>query len=78
MENKDIIIAGIFLPLLALISVSLMVVFSNYLQQGFLLDKDPANPLIIGIIYAIAFIMPYLVKSLILLKQGEKDILRKL
>ena len=63
-QNKDVIIAGIFLPLLALINVNLMVTFSNYLQEVFKLSTVQHNPMVISVMYVIAFIIPYMINGL--------------
>ena len=62
-EKKDIVIAGLFLPALAIINVSFMVKFTNYLQNMLLLGNIQHNPLIISMIYVIAFMLPYLIKD---------------
>jgi hypothetical protein len=64
-NNKEVIVAGIFLPLLALINVSLMVEFSNYLQQKLGLLTGQQNPFTISITYVLAFIMPYVIRIFI-------------
>jgi hypothetical protein len=61
-ENKEVIIAGVFLPLLALINVSLMVEFSNYLHDKLGLLTNYQNPFAVGFVYVFAFILPYLFK----------------
>ena len=77
-QNKDVIIAGIFLPLLALINVILMVNFSNNLQEVIGLTNVPHNPIIIGSVYVASFILPYIIRSLFLYGKGRKNILHKL
>ena len=76
--NKDILIAGIFLPALAIINVVLMVKFANFLGKGLLIANVHQDPIPISIVYAIAFILPYAIKSLVLIKEGRKDIIHKL
>ena len=63
--QKEVIIAGIFLPVLALISVGFMVRFSNFLHESLRLSSPEHSPIIIGVVYAIAFILPYIIRSLI-------------
>lgn len=71
-RDQKVIIAGVFLPLLALINISLMVKFSNYLQQRLILQSNANSPLLIGLVYVCAFILPYVIKGLISLR---KDII---
>jgi len=78
LQQKDIIIAGIFLPLLAIINVSFMVKFSNFLQATIGLNNVMHNPLIISIFYVIGFILPYIIKSILVLSKGTKNIQNKL
>jgi hypothetical protein len=62
-ENKEIIMAGVFLPLLALINVSLMVNFANYIDEKLGLVTGKHNPFLISIVYVVAFVLPYLIRS---------------
>lgn len=63
-ENKEVIIAGIFLPVLALINVIFMVRFSNYFQQMLGLGAAENNPIIVAVVYVFAFVLPYAIRSL--------------
>jgi hypothetical protein len=63
-QNKEVIVAGVFLPLLALINVSLMAEFANYLQERLGLLTTQHNPFVISVIYVFAFILPYLFKTI--------------
>jgi len=78
LQNKDLVIAGIFLPLLALINVSLMVKFSNFLQAGLRLSSINHSAIMIAFVYVFAFILPYLIKSIILYTGGRQNIIHKL
>jgi len=73
LEKKDVIIDGIFLPLLAFITVVLMVNFSNFIQETLGLMAFTHNPIGVGIVYSIAFVLPYTIKTAILYKQGRSD-----
>ena len=77
-QDKDIIIAGIFLPLLALINVILMVNFSNNLQKVMGLSNIQHNPVIVSIAYVSAFILPYIIRVFILYSKGKNNILHNL
>lgn len=71
-QNKQVIIAGVFLPLLALINVSLMVEFANYLQETLKLVNAQHNPWVISMVYVFAFIMPHFIKSFISIISSRK------
>jgi len=77
-QKKDIIIAGLFLPALALINVSLMVKFANFIQE-ILKVGIKHDPIIISIVYVIGFVLPYMLKSLILVSRlGIQEVKGKL
>jgi len=63
LQNKQVIIAGVFLPILALINVSLMTEFANYIQKTLGILNAQHNPIVISIVYVFAFMMPYLIKG---------------
>ncbi|TKJ17213.1 hypothetical protein CEE44_01615 [Candidatus Woesearchaeota archaeon B3_Woes] len=71
-ENKDIIIEGIFLLVLTVINIILIVKFSNYLQQNIGLNNVQHNPLFVGIVYLFAFLLPSAIKSLMIYKEENK------
>jgi hypothetical protein len=77
-QNKDVIIAGLFLPLLALINVGFMVEFANYLQENLVLGGIHHNPIIISIVYVIAFVLPYGIRTYIISKQGSENFVQRL
>lgn len=58
LEAKHHIIAGAFIPALALINVYVMVNIANSLSQV-IQSNIHQNPLLVGIVYVIAFISPY-------------------
>lgn len=60
LDKKHHIIAGIFIPALALINVYVMVNLANYLDKIFKLSKLPHDPILISIIYVVFFIFPYI------------------
>ena len=51
LQQKDVIIAGVFLPILAIINVSLMVKFSNFLQATIKINNVAQSPIIISETY---------------------------
>jgi hypothetical protein len=77
-QQKDIIIAGIFLPLLAIINVSFMVKFSNFLQTTMGLNNSLHNPLLISLIYVVGFVSPYMIRSIIIMSSGINNIYHKI
>jgi len=68
LEQKHYIMAGIFIPSLAIINVFFMVRFANYLTRIMRFSNIQHNPLIVGIVYTFAFIMPYLINKLFIHK----------
>ena len=58
--SKHYIIAGLFIPCLAIINVFYMAGFTNTLTASFHL-KNIHPPLLVGAVYTIAFITPYIV-----------------
>jgi len=72
LDRKHHVIAGIFIPAIAIISVSIMVNVSNYLMELSKIDNAPHNPIAISIIYVVFFIMPYLIYKLIEMNDRRK------
>jgi hypothetical protein len=68
LEQKHHIIAGLFIPALAIINVFFMVRFANHLMGVMRLSNVQQNPLVVGFVYTIAFILPYLVNKFVLRK----------
>ena len=60
LDKKHHVIAGIFIPALALINVYVMVNLANYLDKIFKLSKVEHNPVLISIVYVVFFIFPYI------------------
>lgn len=59
LDQPHHIIAGLFIPALAIINVFYMANFANYLTETVNLNNIH-NPFLIGFVYTIAFIAPYL------------------
>ena len=68
LEKKHYIIAGIFIPSLAIINIAYMTMFSNYLIGIMHLHNITHNPVSIGIAYAVSFVVPLFIYT-----QLEKD-----
>jgi len=60
LDKKHHVIAGIFIPALALINVYVMVNLANFLDKIFKLSKVEHNPVLISIVYVVFFIFPYI------------------
>lgn len=58
LDQPHHIMAGLFIPALAIINVVYMTMFANYLTETIQLNNTH-NPFIIGFIYTIAFVSPY-------------------
>jgi len=69
LEQKHYIIAGIFIPSMAIIDVFFMVQFANYLTNIMQLSTIQHNPLIVGVFYTASFIAPYLINKYLIQKK---------
>ena len=58
--SKHYIVAGLFIPCLAIVNVIYMASFSNTLTQTIGL-KNIHSPILVGIVYTAAFTAPYLI-----------------
>ena len=65
LEAKHHIFLGIMMPIIAIINVIIIVTFSNNLEKVINI-QNPHSPLLVGVIYAFAFILPYLIYQLFL------------
>jgi len=63
LERRHHIIIGMFLPALTLINVVYMVNFANFLSDTIGIANTQHNPFVIGAMYTISFIAPYLIYS---------------
>jgi len=59
--KKRYIMLNIFIPAIAIINMYYMTSFSNYLNSLFGLPPIKHNPLLVGLIYVIAFVLPYFI-----------------
>jgi hypothetical protein len=64
LERKHHILAGITVPLLALINITIMVLISNKFIADLNLQNQPHNPWLLGLVFAIALIIPYLINKI--------------
>ena len=65
LEAKHHIFLGIIIPIIAIINVIIIVTFSNNLEKIINIE-NPHSPLLVGVIYAFAFMLPYLIYQLFL------------
>ena len=65
LEAKHHIFLGIMMPIIAIINVIIIVTFSNNLEKAINI-QNPHSPLLVGIAYALAFMLPYLIYQLFL------------
>ena len=64
-SRRHHIIAGTIIPIVAIINFILITYLANVMNNVLQLTEVRQNPLIIGIIYVIAFIAPFIIDSLI-------------
>ena len=64
LERKHHLFASIIIPLLALVNVVIVVIVSNRFISELEIKNTPHNPWIISIVFALAFILPYLIDQL--------------
>lgn len=67
LEAKHHIFLSILIPVVAIINVFIITLVSNNIEKIFKID-NPQNPYIVGIVYAIAFILPFVFYKLVMKK----------
>ena len=67
LEPRHHIFLAILIPIVAVINVFIITLVSNNLEKIFRIS-NPHNPYIIGIIYAVSFILPFVFYKLIMKK----------
>ena len=65
LETKHHIFFGVIIPIIAIINFVNIVIFSNRIET-IIKIQNPQNPLLIGLIYTISFIVPYAVYQIFL------------
>jgi hypothetical protein len=68
-EKDKKIVAGLLIPALAAINVYYIVSFSNFLIPHFNLKTTPHSSIIVGVLYAIGFLIPYYIYKLVFLRK---------
>lgn len=61
LEKKHHLLAGILVPVLALINLIIMVIVSNQFIRELKIKNSPHNFVVVGLVFVIAFILPYLI-----------------
>lgn len=65
MDKRHHVIAGVFIPALAVINVIVMTNISNYLIEVSNLKNIMHNPIAVSIVYVVFFITPYLISKML-------------
>jgi len=61
LDKKHHVLAGIIIPIIALANVFVMVVASNQFIKDVQAENGPHSPWLTGIVFAVVFIIPYLI-----------------
>jgi hypothetical protein len=64
LEKKHHLAAGIIIPIIALANILVMVLVSNRFITEIEINNPPHNPWIVAIVFAISFVIPYIVDKL--------------
>lgn len=59
LTQRHYIIAGLFIPVLALINVYIITALSNELIEFTQVQNSPHNPVLVSLVYTVFFIAPY-------------------
>jgi len=60
-EDAQIILPGLFLPVLALINIYVIVSLANMIATGFQYTEGIHNAILISLVYMVSFMIPYIV-----------------
>jgi hypothetical protein len=60
-DPRHHVIAGVFLPAIAIINIYVMVNFANMFNQALNISHIHQNPLLVSAAYVIAFLLPYVI-----------------
>ena len=67
LEVKHHIFLAVLIPVVAVINVFIITLVSNNLEEIFNIN-NPQNPFLVGVVYAVAFILPFIFYKLVLKK----------
>lgn len=62
-DPKHHIVAGVFLPAIAIINIYVMVSFANRFNEVLNISHIRQNPIIVSAVYVIAFLLPYIIDN---------------
>jgi len=63
-DPKHHILAGIFIPAIALINIYIITILTNDVQIAIKI-QNPHSPILVSVTYVLAFMIPYIVSSYI-------------
>tara|TARA_Y100000310_G_scaffold312525_1_gene359910 strand:+ start:660 stop:1151 length:492 start_codon:yes stop_codon:yes gene_type:complete len=66
LEKKHHLFAGLIIPFIALLNLIVIVFASNWIKDFYKTELPMYNPWIVGIVFMIVFMTPYLLKKFIL------------
>lgn len=76
LEKKHHIWAGILVPILALANMVVMVIVSNKFIERLEIPIEQHNPLLTAVIFAVAFILPYILDRIrIRISEGRRAVM---
>jgi len=64
LDTKHHIVAGIFIPFIAIFNVYIIVNLSNQLQGILQITNIEQNPIIIGVVYVGVFMLPFIIQKI--------------
>jgi len=76
LERKHHMLAGILIPILALGNIIVVVIFSNKVIQDAKIPNVQHDPYIMGVVFAVAFILPYVIDRTRLMVVGRKAVVQ--
>ncbi len=63
LKKDRVVVAGVFIPAIAIINIYVVVNIANYISKSFELDLIQ-NPFIVSFIYVISFSLPYTIQKI--------------
>lgn len=75
LERKHHLWAGILVPLLALGNIMVVVILSNKFIQDAQIPNVQQDPYVIGVVFAVAFILPYVVDKMRMMVVQRKAVI---
>lgn len=72
LQKKHHVLAGILIPIVALGNIVVVVIFSNKVIEDAQIPNVQHDPYVVGVVFAVAFILPYVIDRLRLMIMGRK------